>query len=98
MRTFSSVLTSEDCLKVQTWGHGVGFMSRTVRQMCVCVCFNVCVPEASVLGGCSSGNDLGDKDGRVVSDVRIISSSCNAEAQTGVPLNTHEHIHITMPP
>lgn len=40
------------------------------------------VPEAAVLSGCSSRNDLGDEDGRVVSNVRIIGPSCDAEAQT----------------
>lgn len=53
----------------------------------------VCVPEASVLGRGSSRDDLGDEDGRVVSDVRIISSSCDTEAQTRVPLNTHTSTH-----
>lgn len=52
--------------------------------MCVCVC----LPEASILGGGSSRDDLCNKDGGVVSDVRIISSSCDTEAQTRVTLNT----------
>ena len=47
----------------------------------------LCVPEATVLGSGSSRDDLGDKDGGVVSNVRIISSSCDTEAQTRVTLN-----------
>ena len=50
-------------------------------------------PEAPVLGGRSSRDDLGDEDGRVISDVRIIGSSCDAKAQTRVPLK-HTHGHI----
>lgn len=57
----------------------------------------MCVPETSVLGGGSSRDDLGDEDGRVVSDVRIISSSCDTEAQSRVTLNTHTHTHSHIP-
>ena len=39
-------------------------------------------PETAVLGCSPTGNDLGDEDGRVITDVGVISATCDAEAQT----------------
>lgn len=39
-------------------------------------------PEAAILGCSPTRNDLGDKNGRVVTDVRVVSATCDAEAQT----------------
>lgn len=54
------------------------------------------VPEASILGSGSSRDDLGDEDGRIVSDVRIIGSSSDTEAQSRVPL-TNKEVQVLIP-
>lgn len=40
------------------------------------------VPESSVLGCGPSRYNLGDEDRGVVSDVRVVSSTCDTESQT----------------
>lgn len=39
-------------------------------------------PEAAILGCSPTRNDLGDKDGWVVTDVWVVGATCDAEAQT----------------
>lgn len=45
-------------------------------------------PQPSVHGSCSSRDYLGDENPRIIGNVGIVYSSSNAEAQSGVPLNT----------
>ncbi len=44
------------------------------------------LPESSVVGSGAAGNDLGHVDGRVVSDVRVVASARDAEAQSCLAL------------
>lgn len=52
-----------------------------------CVC--ECLPESSILGCGPSRYNLGDEDWGVVSDVRVISPTCDTESQTWVTLHKH---------
>lgn len=39
-------------------------------------------PEAAILGCSPTRDDLGDENGWVVTNVRVVSATCDAEAQT----------------
>lgn len=45
-------------------------------------------PEPPVHGSCSSRDNLGDKNPRIIGNMGIVNPSCDAEAQAGVSLHT----------
>ena len=49
-------------------------------------------PQPPVLSSGATRDDLSDKDGRIISNMRVIGSSSNTETQTRVPLE-HTHTH-----
>lgn len=52
------------------------------------------LPQPSIHSRCSSWDNLGDEDPRIIGNVGIVYSSGDAEAQARVPLNTGYDWHF----
>lgn len=52
------------------------------------------LPQPSIHSSCSSRDNLGDEDPRIIRDVGIVYSSSNAKAQARVPLHTGYDWHF----
>lgn len=50
------------------------------------LCFQATSPQPPVHGSCSTRNDLGNKDARVIRDMGVVNATCDAEAQTRIAL------------
>lgn len=46
------------------------------------------LPQPPIHGRCSSRDNLGDENPRIIGNVGIVNTSCDAEAQARVPLHT----------